>query len=234
MKKYFDTLKKQKYNVSYINFYDVNDLFYKSLENVRYMNPIDHKLYNKYSKLLKNAIILDNLNYTLTPSEIIENKKEFYRNNKYSHDLFYKFQRRRLDILMKKDDSPEGGKWSYDTDNRKALPSNKTVPELPKIKKDKYYKEAKDYINKHFEKNYGDVDEWLYPIDTKTAILWLDNFLDERLKNFGPYQDAVDTTKPFVYHSIISPMMNIGILPDYLVVSKSNEYYKKHKSKIPI
>ena len=76
----------------------------------------------------------------------------------------------------------------------------------------------------NFENNYGNIDEWIYPIDTKTAIKWLKHFISKKLNNFGPFQDAVDTSKPFLFHSVISPMMNIGILPDILVVKISNEY----------
>jgi deoxyribodipyrimidine photolyase-related protein len=233
MKKYYNDLKKEDYNISYINFDKINNTFYKNLKNVRYMNPIDHDLNDKYKKLMKKAIVLDNLNFTLKPNEIEENKHLFYKNNKYSHDLFYKFQRERLDILMK-NNKPVGNKWSFDTENRKALPKNIDLPSLPKIKKDKYYLEAKDYINTHFKNNYGDDTELIYPIDTKTAIKWLDNFLKKKLNNFGPYQDAVDTEEPFVFHSIISPMMNIGILPDSLVIKRANDYYEKNKASIPI
>jgi deoxyribodipyrimidine photolyase-related protein len=54
------------------------------------------------------------------------------------------------------------------------------------------------------------------------------------LPKFGPYEDAVDTSNPFLFHSVLSPMMNIGILPDVLVVEITNSYYEKHKAKIPI
>ena len=241
MKKYYNEIEK-KITVKYIDFDKVSDEFYKKLDKntTTYFNPIDHDLLKKLSKLLNKAIMIDNLNFLLTPNEIIENKKYFFTNNKYSHDNFYKFQRKKLNILMKDnnsqdhDNNPEGNKWSFDTENRQALPKNIKQPELLEIKKDIYYKEACDYINKHFENNYGNIDEWIYPIDTKTAIKWLKHFISKKLNNFGPFQDAVDTSKPFLFHSIISPMMNIGILPDILVVKISNDYYIKHKESIPI
>jgi deoxyribodipyrimidine photolyase-related protein len=234
MKKYYNELSK-KFNIIYIDFNNVNKDFYKKLndESTTYFNPIDHKLLTKLTKLLNKANMIDNLNFLLTPDEIKENKDKFFLNNKYSHDNFYKFQRIKLDILMK-NNKPINNKWSFDTENRKALPNNIKEPKLPKIRKDKYYKEAVEYVNKHFIKNYGNTDEWMYPIDTKTALKWLNYFLSKKLSNFGPYQDAVDTTKPFLFHSVLSPMMNIGILPDTLVVKISNDYYLKHKDSIPI
>ena len=234
MKKYFDNIIKQKINCIYYNFNDITDKLYERFnnKNTYYFNPIDHKLFKKYNKLLFNANIIDNLNFLLTPNEIILNKNIFYKNDKYHHNEFYKFQRTRLNILMK-DNKPINDKWSYDDENRKALPKNIKIPDIPKIKKDIYYKEAVEYVNKYFLKNYGDIENWIYPIDTNTAIKFLKNFMLKRLYNFGPYQDAVDSNNPFLFHSIISPMMNIGILPDYIVVDMVNKYYLTHK-KIPI
>jgi len=236
MKKYQDSLKK-KLDIEYIDFDKVTNAFYKSInhENLIYFNPIDHDLSKKFKTNLNHAKIIDNLNFLLTPEEVEKNKHLFYKNNKYSHDIFYKFQRQKLDILIK-NNKPVGDRWSFDEENRKALPKDIVIPPVPSIKKDKYYKEALKYIKTHFSKNYGSTEEWSFPIDTTSAIKWLNNFLVKRLHNFGPYEDAVnaDNTKnPFLFHSAISPMMNIGILPDIMVVKIANDYYEKHKS-IPI
>ena len=234
MKKYESELPK-KYKCVYKDFDKVNNTLYSSLnkETTCYFNPIDHKLSSKLKKVLSKAKLIDNLNFLLTPQEIEDNKSIFYKNNKYSHDLFYKFQRERLDILIN-NKKPVGGKWSFDTENRNALPKGITIPKVPKVKKDKYYKEAVDYVDKHFPKNYGSTEEWPFPIDTKGAIKWLKNFIKKRLPKFGPYEDAVDVENPFLFHSVLSPMMNIGILPDIMVVKLTNDYYEKHKSSIPI
>jgi len=235
MKKYVSLLKKEKIVVDYIDFDKVNNTLYKKLnkEDTTYFNPIDHDLFKKFNKLLKKATMIDNLNFLLTPQEIEDNKKVFFKNNKYSHDLFYKFQRQRLEILVK-NDKPIGNRWSFDDENRKALPKGIKIPKVPKIKKDKFYKEALQYVEKHFPENYGATDTWSFPIDTKSSISWLKNFVEKRLHNFGPYEDAVDTDHVFLFHSVISPMMNIGILPDIYVVKIANDYYEKHKASIPI
>ena len=222
MKKYKDNLK---ITVTYIDYYNVTNSLYEKLNTNKtyYFNPIDHALFNKFKKHLNKAHIVNGINFLLTPDEIIENKNVFYKNNKYSHDNFYKFQRQRLDILMK-DNKPVGNKWSFDTMNRKALPRGIKIPPIPKNKKDKYYVEALGYVEKHFSSNYGSTTEWTFPIDTNNAIKWLKNFINKRLGNFGPYEDAVDTNNPFLFHSVLSPMMNIGILPDILVVKITNDY----------
>lgn len=235
MKKYFELLTKKGYDVIYIDFNKVTNETYNRLnkDTTSYFNPIDNKLFKKFSKSLSKASMIDNINFLLSPSEIEENKDIFCKNNKYSHELFYKFQRERLDILIK-NNKPVGNKWSFDNENRKALPKNINIPKLPVIKKDKYYKEALTYINKHFAENYGYTDEWNFPIDTKSSIKWLKHFLSKKLPLYGPYQDAVNSDEPFLFHSVISPMMNIGILTDKMVVKIANDYYLEHKSSIPI
>jgi deoxyribodipyrimidine photolyase-related protein len=140
-----------------------------------------------------------------------------------------------LDILVDSKDKPIGGKWSYDTANRLPLPKNhKVPPTVAKSLSNKYIKESINWVNKHFPDNYGSLDNFVYPIDNKGAIKWLDKFLEERLGNFGPYEDAVNESETFVYHSVLSPMMNIGILTDTQVVSKSYQYYLAHKKTISI
>lgn len=232
MKKYYDQLINKNINCKYIEYKNVNDEFYKSLNSkfTIYINPIDHTLERKFKTKLSNAKMIDNLNFLLTPNEIRENKNKFYKNNKYRHDLFYKYQRTKLNILMK--GNKPIGKWSYDTENRKPLPHNIKIPKAAnaakaaKVAKDKYYKEALLYIETNFPNNYGDTDNWIFPIDTKGAIKWLDVFMAERLKNFGPYEDAVKDNELFLFHSALSPMMNIGILPDIMVIDKVTNYYR--------
>jgi deoxyribodipyrimidine photolyase-related protein len=244
MKKYYDLLlsKYKNIKIHYIEFTSINDSFYSSLNSDKtlYYDPVDHKLFNKYSKLLNKAEILDNLNFLLTTKEINENKSIFYnsKTKKYNHESFYIFQRKRLNILIKKgeadDDKPIGNKWSYDTENRQNLPKNIKIPEISNIPKDKYYLEAVSYISKHFKDNYGDIDNWIYPIDTKGALDFLNKFIKERLDNFGLYEDAVKSDKPFLFHSVLSPMMNIGIVTDKIIIEVVNTYYNQNKDKIPI
>ena len=239
MKKYYDYLKKKKLKVHYIDYIDVTNDFYISLKTkekiVSTIYPGDFKLQKKLEKIFgKNLVILENKNFLVKINEFNDIKKLIYRNKKYSHDEFYKYQRRKLDILMN-NDKPEGGRWSFDKENRHALPKNEKIPQIKPIKKNKYIVEAIVYIEKNFPNNYGLLDSTIfYPIDSKSSRKWLDNFLEERLNNFGPYEDAVSDKEPFIYHSVLSPMMNIGLLTDTEVVTISNAYYNKHKKSIKI
>jgi deoxyribodipyrimidine photolyase-related protein len=240
MKKYYDMLKKKKLNVKYIDCEKVNNNFYKSIKseneliNIFYLGdfPLQNRLENIFGKKL---VINETLNFLIKTNEFVDIKKLIYKNTRYSHEEFYKYQRKKLSILIDKNDKPTGGKWSYDSENRLPLPANLKVPEtVSKVKSDKYIKEASKYVNKNWSKNYGSLDNFIYPIDSKASKLWLNKFLEERLSKFGAYEDAVSEAEPFVFHSVISPMMNIGLLTDDEVVATSYEYYLDNKKSIPI
>ena len=240
MKKYYDMLKKKKLNVKYIDCEKVNNNFYKLIKseneliNIFYLGdfPLQNKLENIFGKKL---VINETLNFLIKTNEFVDIKKLIYKNTRYSHEEFYKYQRKKLSILIDKNDKPTGGKWSYDSENRLPLPANIKVPEtVSKVKSDKYIKEAIKYVNKNWSKNYGSLDNFIYPIDSKASKLWLNKFLEERLSKFGAYEDAVSEAEPFVFHSVLSPMMNIGLLTDDEVVTLSYEYYLDNKKSIPI
>lgn len=232
MKKYYEYLKKHFNNVHYVDYYKVSNDFYKKLKEVSFINPSDNKLLNKLNNLM-NCTIIDSPQFLLSIKEINENKHLFYKNNKYYNTNFYKFMRIKLHILIK-NNNPIGNKWSYDNENRKKIPDNIKIVKLYKIKKNKYIIEAIEYVNKYFPDNYGLLDNFIYPIDKKTSLKWLNHFLQNKLNNFGPYEDGVSTDNDFVFHSIISPMMNIGLLTDIEVVKISYEYYLKHIKSISI
>ena len=131
MKKYYDYLKKRNINVHYIE-YDMVDTIYKKLKQVSIVKPDDHKLEKKLKKIFKKKlVILPNKTFLIKPEEMDEIKNLIYKNGKYHHDEFYKYQRKKLDVLMK-NDKPVGGKWSYDNMNRVPLPKKIEIPKIPK------------------------------------------------------------------------------------------------------
>ena len=232
MKKYYDFLLKKNFNVKYYEFNKITNNFYNNLDNVRCVKINDFKLEKKL-KNTKNITILENINFLIKTEELKDVEKLIYKNKRYHHDTFYKYQRIKLNILVE-DNKPIGNKWSFDTENRKPLPKNHIIPKLKTHKSNKYVVEAIKYVNEYFSDNYGDLNNFIYPIDNKGAKKWLNSFLKNRLKYFGIYQDAVKDDESFLYHSILSPMMNIGIITDSEVVKISYKYYLEHKKDIPI
>jgi deoxyribodipyrimidine photolyase-related protein len=224
MKSYQDYLIENNINVKYIDFIDVNDKFYKSItnKNIYMYHPSDKILLKKILKNIPNITIEDTLNFLIN-EKLINGKK-------YNHQNFYKWQRIRLNVLIDKENKPIGGKWSFDNENRKKMPKDVNIPSIIQFDSNKYIEEAKIYVENHFSKNYGSINNFIYPINHEDSKKWLTHFLKNKFENFGIYEDAVSIKNDFLFHSVLSPMMNIGLLTDNEVLKISLKY----ENKVPI
>ncbi len=130
---------------------------------------------------------------------------------------FYKEQRRRLGILMD-DGGPEGGQWSFDADNRKKLPKNIEPPQIAGAGENPHVADVLALVRSHFSDHPGDAREFWWPTTRESARTWLRQFVEERLELFGPYEDALTTRSATVFHSVLSPLINLGLLtPDEVI-----------------
>ena len=217
MKYYQYLLEKKGYDVTYVA-YDktVNLKTYTCFM----LDPVDSALEKKY-----NATIIETPCFLNTRDEI----KTFFTGKKgYAMRPFYIDQRKKRKILVR-GGKPVGGKWSFDTENRLKIPAGTIIPKMPNIRKNKYVTEATMYVEEHFKNNYGIVDNFIYPITHTGAHRWLDDFLQHRLKDFGPYEDAIKKDESFLFHSVLSPLLNIGLLTPQEVIDKTLAYAKIHK-----
>ena len=131
---------------------------------------------------------------------------------------FYKRQRKRLDILLTADGDPVGGRWSFDDENRKKLPRSNTPPDVPVPDSGAHVAKVRSLVSDSFSAHPGDANDFWWPTTREQALDWLDDFLVQRLRDFGPYEDAMTTRSATVYHSVLSPLLNIGLLtPDEVV-----------------
>ncbi len=131
---------------------------------------------------------------------------------------FYKEQRRRHGILVDDDGAPDGGRWSYDEDNRKKLPKGVEVPELRWPSPTKHARDVIALVEEHFGDHPGNAAEFRWPTTREQAHVWLDEFVADRLAEFGPYEDAMTTRSATVFHSALTPCLNLGLLtPDEVV-----------------
>ena len=113
---------------------------------------------------------------------------------------FYKWQRRRMNILMTDSGKPLGGRWSFDTDNRKRLPPGVALPDLPVYDSNPYVAGVKQLVNRCFADHPGDVSNFMLPTTRDEAHQWLRDFLEQRFTNFGHYEDALTTRSDHVFH----------------------------------
>ena len=141
---------------------------------------------------------------------------------------FYERMRKETGILMR-EEKPEGGKFSFDADNRAKLPKNTDPPPIPYAnpKKTPHYDDVKRLIEKYFKTHPGHCDNFWLATDRKEALKFLKQFVKERLPSFGKYQDAITSRSDFLFHSVISPYINMGLLlPSEVIIAVEQEYYQ--------
>lgn len=125
---------------------------------------------------------------------------------------FYERQRRRLGLLLEDDGSPSGGRWSFDVENRRRLPKGYQEPPLPAVATSPHEPVVRQLIATHFSSHPGVPGELWIPVDHDGADAWLQRFLQDRLDGFGPYEDALSARLGTLHHSLLSPLLNIGLL----------------------
>ena len=138
---------------------------------------------------------------------------------------FYERERKRLSILIDKSGKPVGGQWSFDSDNRKKAPKDLKNKEPLVFEDSKILIQVKSLVEEKFSDHPGLVDNFWLPVSRADALKSLQHFLDHHLKDFGAYQDAITDRTPFMYHSLLSPMINAGVLTPEEVVQAAIKKY---------
>ena len=154
----------------------------------------------------------------------------FNGRKRYFQTEFYIAQRKKRNILLQPNGDPIGGQWSYDADNRKKYPTKQIPPQINFTKTNEFVKEAKQYINKNFAKNYGEINTFIYPVDFNESEKWLNDFLTTRFEQFGEFEDAIVAKENFLHHSLLSPLINTGLLTPQYVVDAALKYAEKHNT----
>lgn len=226
MQQYKDFLeKKYQCKVRYIEFNQKLDIAANQIVNM--YDPIDYHAIDYLKKSNIKLKLYDSPLFLTTKKDL---QDYLDQGGTFHQTTFYIWQRRRLNILLDSNGKPLGGKWTYDTKNRKPFPKDFPNEKSPKLLKNKYVLEAKEYVDKHFRENIGSQDIYL-PIDHVGAKKHLNKFIKEKLDCFGPYEDAVSDKVIFGCHSVLSPLMNIGLLThEYVIESILKYYYKNTKT----
>ena len=243
MKKYADYLKKEKYDVCYIEsiepISDIRLLIPKLKKNgvkqINYIDPVDFWIQKRLiSCCSKENLILKKFSSPLfinTENDL----KDFFRpdKNKFYQTTFYKNQRKKYSILINADGKPSGGKWTFDTENRKKYPQKKTPPNVILPNSDEYYEEAKTYVNNYFFDHIGTLTESpLYPSSFESTKEWLQQFFEYRFFEFGDYEDAILKENSTLNHSVLTPMLNVGLIEPKEIINDCLNYAERNN--IPI
>ncbi|MCR6639199.1 MAG: cryptochrome/photolyase family protein [Sporocytophaga sp.] len=236
MKAYERQFLSKGFNCMYfdrVKFSDTEEIFKELVKNkinqITYIDPTDDWL----SKRIEKNAAINGIQTTVEESPMFLNTRrdleDYFSDKRFYMADFYSHERKRLDLMID-DGKPRGGKWSFDNDNRKKLPKNHIPPTIHFSPANEFVKEAIDYIEKNFSNNPGAATPFLYPTTHSEAQTWLESFLIERLRLFGTYEDAISSRHPFIYHSVLSPLLNSGLLTPVDVLEKIME----HQNEVPI
>jgi len=146
-------------------------------------------------------------------------------------ETFYREGRRRFQVLMAGDE-PAGGKWNYDKSNRKPPKGDLNPPEPLWFEPDEMTQETIDWVESNDFSSYGSLEPFRWGVTRSQALQVLNYFIQERLAGFGPYQDAMVTGEETLWHAMLSPYLNLGLLQPMEVIEAVETAY--HDGDVPI
>lgn len=183
------------------------------------VDPVDYLIKRRLHRLAKKKGLTLQLLPSpmfLTPDNWMEEtiagmRKPFMK-------TFYEAQRKRMNLLLEPDGSPMGGKWSFDADNRKKLPKSQPVPEPFSLDQNDEVAHAKKWVENRFPNAFGTRENFSYPTNREEALEAMNLFFKERFELFGVYEDAISTRTRVLFHSVLTPALNIGLITPIEVV----------------
>jgi len=242
MKFYEQFLKEQGVVVHYIESSEIQNkcellieqLHSNKVKQIHIIDPVDNWLLEKIKSSCKKygieLTIYDNPNFLNTINQVAD---FFSKKKTYFQTDFYTWQRKFRNILLEKDGKPLGGKWTYDADNRSKFPKKEVVPNIPAAAVNKFIEEAESYVQKNYPNNYGSINkDHLFAINFIDTEKWLEEFLRDRFEKFGIYEDAIVAKETVLHHSVLSPMLNVGLVSPQKIIDQAIAF--SNKNNIPL
>ncbi|GLR69003.1 deoxyribodipyrimidine photo-lyase [Acidocella aquatica] len=124
---------------------------------------------------------------------------------------FYHEMRREHEILMEQG-GPAGGEWNFDAENRKKLPASTLVPARLRFAPNAVTRTVMALVEQRFGESFGEVEDFGWPVTRQDALRALHDFIAAGLPRFGDYQDAMKAGAPFLFHALLAPALNLGLL----------------------
>ncbi|MBW4496003.1 MAG: cryptochrome/photolyase family protein [Oscillatoria princeps RMCB-10] len=232
MRHFAEELRQSGFAVTYIRAADdfqtpLQDWIKSSgITELRVMAPADRP----FSQLIQNLQLPCQL--TLLPNNhFLWSEEEFKQWAKKRKRLlmedFYREGRRRFGILMD-GEKPAGGQWNYDRENRKPPKGKLNTPKALWFEPDEITQEVIAQVKSLNFPTYGDAEPFRWAVTRAQALQVLDHFIHHRLPAFGPYQDAMVTGEETMWHSLISPYLNIGLLHPLEVIQAAERAYREN------
>lgn len=238
MKFYAQYLQKQNFQVEYIQAHHQNSDIRKlikefslaGIQKICFTEVSDNWLNKRIKTAAKKfAIHLTEYDSPLFLNSLPEIKSFFSGKKNFFQTGFYIHQRKTKNILIEPDGEPKGGKWTFDAENRSRFPKNQHAPEVIFHEENSFVTEAKNYVLENFKNNPGDISYgWNYPTNFNEANLWLSQFFERRFFYFGKYEDALVEKEHLLHHSLLTPLLNTGLISPNEVIEKALLYAEKN------
>ncbi len=220
------------------------DVQYQDIEHIDFRQPFEYKLkkivalksittikmYEVEDKAFEYRIIsfakkeMIYIEFISSPMFLI-NREQFKRHvaktKKIQMGNFYKDVRRQFNVLLDENFKPLGGKWSFDEDNRQKIPKGQVIPEQYQPTESKYIKILKHQVEATFGDHPGELNNPWIPITRCEALKSLDYFLQKKFEKFGNYEDAISKSDNFLFHSGISPSLNMGLIAPKDIIDRT-------------
>jgi len=240
MRQYRDELVENGYTVYYYSIEDKNfKISYEDkllaaikkykIEKINYFEIEDHFFEDNFKKfIIKNKIktkLIQNPMFLLSRAKFVEFAHT--QKNLIRMASFYQKMRIKMSILIDENTKPIGGKWSYDEENRKKIPQNINIPEKPSLTNNNDINDLKNKINLIFKDHPGSADYLWMPTNRQEALKWMDKFFKTKFHNFGIYEDAIIDNNNFLFHSALSPIINMGLLTPDEIIQKAVNFSKQ-------
>ena len=149
-------------------------------------------------------------------------------------ETHYRRLRTERNILLDAKGKPEGGDWNLDDQNRRTYrefaKANPTVPPFPPPIQDPIVKKVAQEVAAHFPTHPGQADQLWVPVTRAGALDWLKTFIRQRLAQFGPWEDTMVEGQQILFHSVLSPLLNIGLLTPQECIQAAEKAYREGKA----
>lgn len=196
----------------------------QGIDELRIMEPSDRP----FAKLIQNLDLSCEL--TLVPNNhFLWSRKEFQDWAKTRKSLlmetFYREGRKRFQVLLEGDKEPTGGQWNFDKKNRKPPKGELNPPEPLEFEPDDITQDVMEWVSSQDFSSYGDLSSFRWAVTREQALEVLNGFIQVRLETFGPYQDAMVTGQYTMWHALLSPYLNLGLLHPLEVIHAVEQAY---------
>jgi len=230
MRTHADRISEAGFNVCYQHFKKENDPYEKKLIKFCQENEVKKivtfEIEDKpFEARIKKSLTQVDIDLEILPSPMFIATRQRFRQyldsvKKPFMKTFYEQMRRETKLLMDNSNKPLGGKYSFDSENRKKLPKKVEIPADPPYVESKHEADVKKVVDKFFADHPGDCESYWLGTSRANGLKALQRFVQEKLSGFGTYQDALSDRNDFLFHSVISPYLNCGLITPDEVIAK--------------